>query len=124
MRPGLCIGALALATACATPQARPVRIVPCLDRAPPLSPSREIALAGGEGSGCPPEWEACLDLEAALRLERYVRDLRRWSLHAWLQCGPPPGDAPTYGVDGGCGSMYMITTWPPSGGPRAGRRPH
>lgn len=44
-----------------------------------------IYLAGPE-DGCPEEWVGCLDLEAALALERYLREARAWMGEASARC--------------------------------------
>ena len=55
----------------------------CPDRPPPEL--RGVRMAGPE-DGCPEEWVGCLDLEAALALERYLREARAWMGEASARC--------------------------------------
>ena len=55
----------------------------CPELPPPVMPA--IYLAGPE-DGCPEEWVGCLDLEAALALERYLREARAWMGEASARC--------------------------------------
>lgn len=77
---------LSCAIACAT--SSPVR-----DEGPddghcpePPPPSLPVVRIAGPEDGCPEEWVGCLDLEAALALERYLREARAWMGEASARC--------------------------------------
>ena len=55
----------------------------CPEHLPPVMPA--IYVSGPE-DGCPEEWVGCLDLEAALALERYLRASQSWMREASARC--------------------------------------
>ena len=75
---------------CYLPYPRPTPVgppqTPCL-REPPPAPDGPIIR--GVPDNCPPQFEACMDIDEVRALNAYLAAMQRWSREAWARCGAP-----------------------------------